>query len=234
MSALALSKALAVALACIPQAAPGRLAVSPDVILSVARTESGFDPLAIHDNATGAALHPAMLDEAVAVARRLIADGHRPDLGFAQINASNLGWTGLTVRTAFDPCASIQAEAKVLLAAYAGGTTDAARQAALLRALSAYNTGSPTAGAGYVQEVLASARKIIPALRLAGVGPYAPPAAVSVSPAPSVGPRDPNEPPAWDVWAHQAWEVRHAASAYPAGGHEAASVAALPASQGTN
>jgi type IV secretion system protein VirB1 len=178
MSSLAIGTALKVALACTPHAGAGQLAVSPDVLMSVAYTESALDPFAIHDNATGAIIHPATKAEAIARARRLITAGHRPDLGLMQINApTNLARTGLTVETAFDACASIHAGAQILLGGYQGGATTAAQQAAILRTFSAYNTGSPTAGLQtYVPIVLASAQRIIPALSAVGLGPYTPPA----------------------------------------------------------
>ena len=45
MSALTIGSALALALACSPQASPNKPAVSPDVLVSVAYTESGLDPI---------------------------------------------------------------------------------------------------------------------------------------------------------------------------------------------
>lgn len=150
---------------------------SPDVPLSVAYAESGWNPLAIHDNPTDQAILPATLDEAVRIASRLIAAGRNPDLGFMQINAMNLERAHLTVRTAFDACASLRAGDQILLDGYRGGATTKEQQTAILAALSSYNTGSSTAGLQtYVPRVLAAARKVIPALRLAGMQPFeAPP-----------------------------------------------------------
>jgi soluble lytic murein transglycosylase-like protein len=173
MSALAIDSALALALACSPQAGPTQPAVSPDVLISVASAESGLDPLAIHDNATGAVLHPKTKGRAIALAEQLIAGNHRPDLGLMQINSpTNLTRTGLTVESAFDACASIKAGAQVLLDGYQDGTTTREKEVAVLKALSAYNTGSSTAGlSSYVPSVLASARKVIPAFAALGLGP---------------------------------------------------------------
>jgi type IV secretion system protein VirB1 len=199
---LSVAAAAGLAMACIPTVGP-RPVVSPDVLLSVARVESGFDPLAIHDNRTGEALHPASKADAVALARRLIAAGHSIDLGLMQITSGNLGWLGLSVTAAFDPCASIRAGSRVLLAGYDGGTTTAEQQAAILRSLSRYNTGNAMAGLhSYVPLVLAAAEKTIPALRLAGVEPYAP---APMPPPPAERPA--GEPPDWDVTAHAEWEA---------------------------
>jgi type IV secretion system protein VirB1 len=119
------------ATACAPQVAPATLE-------AVAKTESGFDALAVHDNATGRTYQPASTDQAVGLARQLIAAGHSVDAGLLQINNHNFEWLGLTVATAFDPCRSIAAAAT------------------LLTAISRYNTGSPRAGFtnGYVDRVL--------------------------------------------------------------------------------
>jgi soluble lytic murein transglycosylase-like protein len=171
MSALTIGNALAIALACGPKVGPAQPSVSPDVLISVAYTESGLDPLAIHDNATGAVLHPGTRGDAIALADQLIASSHRPDLGLMQINSPvNLKRTGLTVETAFDPCASIRAGAQLLLDDYQDGATSREKQVAILRALSAYNTGSSTAGlTTYVPSVLASARKVIPSFAILGL-----------------------------------------------------------------
>jgi len=160
---LTAAAALALATACAPS-------VAPSTLLSVAFAESHWEPLAIHDNLTGGTILPASRPEAADIAARLIAEGHNPDLGLLQINAANLIRTGLTIQTAFDPCASMRAGAQILADGYRGGATTAAQQAALLRALSAYNTGSPTAGLRtYAPLVLAAARRVVPALRVAGL-----------------------------------------------------------------
>lgn len=170
---LTASAALALALACAPR-------VAPDVLLSVAYAESHWHTLAIHDNVTGDSFAPTSKQQAEQIASRLIAEGHNPDLGLLQINAANLARTGLTIVTAFDPCASMHAGAQVLLENYSGGATSGEQQTAILRALSAYNTGSAVAGLhAYAPLVLAAAQKVIPALRLPGVALYAAPAAAT-------------------------------------------------------
>ncbi len=179
------SVALTLALDCAPR-------VAPDVLLSVAYAESHWNPLAIHDNVTGEAFYPRSNREAAQLASRLIAQDHNPDLGLLQINTANLSRTGLSVATAFDACASMHAGAQILLSGYSGGRTSAAQQAAILRAFSTYNTGSPTAGLRtYAPVVLASAQKVIPSLLIPGVVRYAPrAAAVSVPHAGSCEPAE--------------------------------------------
>lgn len=191
--------------ACAPAAAPGTLA-------AVAATESGFDPLAIGDNTTGTSWRQGSREEAIALARSLIGDGHTVDLGLMQIDASNLAPLHLSLSEAFDPCASLSAGARVLATNYtpargAGAEIDSSEQAALQRALSRYNTGSPTKGFrnGYVARVLAAAKRVVPEIDLG--------ATVAEPSKPSTGPATPpwnvfNEStasaqpggPAWDVF----------------------------------
>jgi len=132
---LPLAVVTTLATTCAPQVAPTTLA-------AIARTESGFDPLAIGDNTAHRAYHPAAKPEAIALAAQLAAKGHDLDLGLMQINQRNFGWLGLAAGDAFEPCRSLAAGA------------------AVLTAFSRYNTGSPRAGFdnGYVARVLAAGR----------------------------------------------------------------------------
>ena len=96
-----LTASAALALACAPR-------VALDVLLSVAYAESPWHTLVIHDNVTGEAFAPTS-KEAEQISSWLISGGHDPDLGLLQINAANVSRSGLTVATAFDPCASMHA-----------------------------------------------------------------------------------------------------------------------------
>jgi type IV secretion system protein VirB1 len=111
------------AVTCAPQVAPATLA-------AIARTESGLDPLAIGDNTAHRAYHPPAKSEAIALAAQLAAEGHDLDLGLMQINQGNFGWLGLGASEAFEPCRSLSAGA------------------AVLTALSRYNTGKSLSPAG--------------------------------------------------------------------------------------
>jgi type IV secretion system protein VirB1 len=152
---------LATLLTLAPVCAP---AVAPSTLLAVARTESGFDPLAIGVNGQ----RPSRLSftsrtAAAEAARRLIANGQNIDLGLSQINARNLASLGLSIDAAFDPCRNLAASAKVL---QVGFTRAAPRpgeeQAGLRTALSYYNTGGPDRGFrnGYVRRVVAAAASL--------------------------------------------------------------------------
>ena len=164
MSVLALSAVLiGLSRQCAPSVAPGTL-------LTFAQAESGLDPLALHDNATGGSLQSRTKEQAVALASRLIGMGHSVDLGILQINSRNLPWLGLSVADAFELCPAMRASARILHAAYdpcvdAGGEP----QRCLREAASAYNTGTTTRGFenGYVRRIATVAERVIPEIRLA-------------------------------------------------------------------
>jgi type IV secretion system protein VirB1 len=84
MSALTVQAALALALHC----APG---VDPNLMVGIARHESGLDPTATHRNANGTT-----------------------DYGLLQINSANFGWLSLSVESSLDPCRSMAAGAAIL------------------------------------------------------------------------------------------------------------------------
>lgn len=179
-------------------------AVHPDTLAAVARAESGFNTLAIGDNTTRRSHAPATIEEAIAVATALLREGRSVDLGLMQINSANLFRLGMTVADAFDPCRSIAAGARVLVDGYRrpGAGDDA--QAAVLRALSHYNTGHPRRGFdnGYVMRVQGAAEVVVPAIRLRGETAGVPqrPAVPPTSPSPD----NSDAPPDWDVWARAA------------------------------
>lgn len=174
--------------------------VAPSTLASIARIESGFELLSIHDNTTGTSGVPATRDIAIQIASKLLGAGHSVDVGIMQINSANFARLGLTLEAAFDPCKSVAAGAAVLAGGYTGGDTHEGQQSALRVALSEYNTGDTQRGFtnGYVHKVELAARGIVPALDV-GV---APPATVSQPPRAAVpaAPIDPNAPPSWDVW----------------------------------
>jgi type IV secretion system protein VirB1 len=167
---------------------------------AVAQTESGLDPRALHDNTTNASEAPASLQVALTDVEQWIGRGHSVDLGLMQINSANLAALGMTTRSALDPCASLAGGAAVLQAAYGDSHTSAGQQAALLVALSRYNTGSPFKGIlnGYARRVIANA--------------HAATAAPSSSPVQTTTLADPKAPPSWDVWATAAYAQAHGAA----------------------
>lgn len=169
-------------------------AVSPHTLAAIAHAESRFEPLAIGVNRGAQIRQPRSAPEAVAVARRLIAEGANIDLGLAQINSANLSWLGLSVEDAFDPCRNLAAAATVLRTGFRPATDAASdRQAALRVALSRYNTGDPARGFrnGYVARVEASAARL-------GLGAMTPdPAEIPVQ---LTGAAEPERAAPWDVF----------------------------------
>lgn len=130
----------------------------PSVLRSVARIESNFDPLALRNNTKHISIAPTSVAASTEQAKRWISRGYSVDIGLMQINSRNLSALGMTIDDALDPCRSLEAGARILSAAYARGATVADRQAALLIALSRYNTGHALAGLanGYVGQVFSA------------------------------------------------------------------------------
>lgn len=188
---ISLPDALSLAAQCAP-------AVAAETLLSVVQVESGFDPLAIGVNGQPrVVVRAASASDAAEKASALIAAGRSIDLGLAQINSKNLGWLGLTVEAAFDPCRNLAAAARLLQAGYGQrGADTIGEQPALRMALSRYNTGDPVRGFhnGYVAKVTMAAARIVPAIQVAPGSP-APPTTTAKS-APS--------PPSWDVFGQTA------------------------------
>ena len=135
--------------------APG---VGPRTMSAIVNVESGGDPSALHDNATGRSYVGLGAAAAADRASALIAQGHSVDLGLAQINNANLTRVGLTVRDVFVPCENVRAGAFILDGSYRSASARFGNgQYALRRAIGAYNTGSLFAGYDYVASVLAAA-----------------------------------------------------------------------------
>ena len=172
--------------------------VAPETLAAVARTESNFTELAIHDNATRRSFAPASRDEAIALATDAISvQRHSVDLGLMQINSANLPRLGMSVADAFDPCRSLAAADRVLVAGYALPANQDGQQEALRQALSRYNTGNPVRGVanGYVARVQAAAEVVVPAIRL-----RAEPNEEARPKPPIAAPEPPSAPPSWDVY----------------------------------
>lgn len=143
--------------------------VAPETLISIVHTESRFNTLAIGVNSPGVRKPvPATRAQAIAAARRLIRQGYNIDLGLGQINSANLGWLGLSVEDAFEPCHNLAAAARVLTTNYQSVARFApSPDHAIATALSLYNTGDRRRGFrnGYVARVYASASTVIPLIR---------------------------------------------------------------------
>jgi type IV secretion system protein VirB1 len=132
------------------------------IIEAIIRTESEFNPLAIHVN-RGAKLarQPASRKEAVTWARWLQENGYSFDAGVMQINSANWGKLGLTPDNVFDACKNIRSGAELFTEYYSRAEANfRTTKTSLVAALSAYNTGDFTSGLknGYVSRVMGNTR----------------------------------------------------------------------------
>jgi len=171
-------------------------------LAAVARTESGFDVLTLHDNTTGHTYHPATREDAIASGVELATVGrHSLDVGLMQINSANLARLGLTLADAFDPCRNLAAADRVLVDGYTAPAPGQDPQPAVQQALSRYNTGDAARGVsnGYVGKVQASAELVVPALRLRGEATADQPGLLG-SGAPVTAQPLPPPPASWDVY----------------------------------
>ena len=146
----------ALAMACAPL-------VHASTAHAIVALESGFNPHAI--GVVGGVLErePRSRAEALATASRLQAKGWNFSVGLGQINVGNFARLGLTLETAFEPCANLAAMQAVLAECFDRASGKASRttsdQAALRRALSCYYSGNFTTGFdhGYVRRVVSRA-----------------------------------------------------------------------------
>lgn len=139
----------------IQQCAP---AVHPDTMQRIVRVESSANPYAIGVVGGRLTRQPRQLDEAVATARWLAEHGHNYSAGLTQVNQSNFARHGLTLESAFAPCANLRAGAAILQECFERARGRRSEQAALQAAFSCYYSGNFRTGFdhGYVTRVLAT------------------------------------------------------------------------------
>lgn len=149
-------------LACAPLVAPATAA-------ALVQTESGGNPHAIGVVDGYLVRQPRNKAEALATARSLQAQGMDYSVGLAQINRRNFARLGLTLDSAFEPCANLTAMQAVLGECFGRARStpptpsseQTSEQTALRMALSCYYSGNFQRGFrdGYVQRVLAASRE---------------------------------------------------------------------------
>jgi type IV secretion system protein VirB1 len=188
MTALAFAAAIALAQSCTVPDVPA------ENVLAVARQESGLMPWALHDDDARQGFRPTSAEQAISLAKRLMAQGHSVGVGLMQLTArSEAAFRtkfGVTVEDALnDPCQNIHAGAALLAANYHAAAS-ASRKAALA-ALQTYNSGSPTGAPDYAAAVVRIAARMP---SLAPAQPPRAPAAAEPPPAPSPA------PPRWDLF----------------------------------
>ena len=146
-----------------------------NTVLAVATTESAYHPYAISVNSPATLAkrigrpnqtvqlerQPLTLDEAVSWMRWLLRHGVTVSVGLLQVNTDNAARFGITPEQLFDPCTNITVGTQLLADAFVSQRQfDPNDQAALLRALSIYNTGTAQLGFynGYVAQILKNSR----------------------------------------------------------------------------
>ena len=132
--------------------------VHADTARALVAVESSFNPWAIGVVGGRLERQPRSRQEALATAKALKADGWNFSAGLGQINVRNFARLGLSLDTAFDPCANLAAMQEVLGTCFDRATAGqrGPPQAALQRALSCYYSGNFTTGLrhGYVGKVV--------------------------------------------------------------------------------
>lgn len=144
---------IALAAACAPL-------VDAGTARAVVQVESAFNAHAIGVVGGRLAHQPSTRVDAVETARALQAAGRNFSVGLAQINLHNFPALGLTVETAFEPCANLTAMQTLLLDCFKRASHSGnAPQRSLRQALSCYYSGNFTTGFehGYTRRVVRAA-----------------------------------------------------------------------------
>ncbi|HHY0602198.1 TPA: lytic transglycosylase domain-containing protein [Vibrio parahaemolyticus] len=119
--------------------------VHPATATQIIQHESGGKPWVLNVNALKGQKPPKFKQpnnqqDAIALARQFIQQGHTVDLGLMQINSNNLPHYRVTLEQIFDPCTNLRVGSTILYEGYqrALGTTKNP-QIALQKALSIYS-----------------------------------------------------------------------------------------------
>ena len=117
--------------------------VAPSTMHSVITVESAGNPYAIGVVGGRLARQPRNKAEAIATAQALERAGWNFSVGTAQVNKKNFKKYGLTLETAFDTCANLNAGARILQGCYESSLKSAQGNANfhLARAFSCYYSG---------------------------------------------------------------------------------------------
>lgn len=136
--------------------------VAPSTMNAIIQTESKGNPLAISLNHGYRLTYQAKsYSQAKAWVEYLEKHHYNFDVGLGQVNIVNIKKFGFSPVDALDPCTNIKMSAKVLAKSYESALAKSATQNdALLKAISAYNTGNYRKGFsnGYVYKVVKNAK----------------------------------------------------------------------------
>lgn len=135
--------------------------VHPSTAHAIVSAESSLNPHAIGVVAGSLQRQPRNIEEALATARALRAQGRNFSVGLAQINVRNLDRFGMSVADGFDACKNLQAMQAILSECFERAGSKDESQASLRRSLSCYYSGNFTTGFrhGYVSRVIRNAQQ---------------------------------------------------------------------------
>lgn len=131
--------------------------VAPTTMVTLIRTESKGNPLALGLNGARLRFQPRSESQAIAWVRYLDKHNYNYDVGLGQVNSKNIRKLKLKPEQLFNPCLNIKVSAYILTQNYLQAKKIVKDpQVALGRALSIYNTGNQYNGYnnGYIERVL--------------------------------------------------------------------------------
>ncbi|MDD3267539.1 MAG: lytic transglycosylase domain-containing protein [Burkholderiales bacterium] len=131
--------------------------VAPTTMLTLVKTESGKNPIAIGLNGARLLAQPKNQSQAIAWIKYLDKHNYNFDVGLGQINIKNIRKYKLQPEALLNPCLNLKISGEILTKNYIAAKKNTKDpQYALRKALSTYNTGNQYSGFnnGYVVKVL--------------------------------------------------------------------------------
>lgn len=135
--------------------------VAPSTMVTLIKTESRGNPLAIGLNGAKLKYQPKSESQAIAWIKYLDQHGYNYDVGLGQINVRNIKKYKLGPEKLFNPCLNVKVAGQILTGNYISSLKKTSNQQLALRyALSMYNTGNSYSGFsnGYLERVLMNIR----------------------------------------------------------------------------
>ena len=129
--------------------------VHPETIVAIIEHESSGNPFALRNNTLSKSFYPADIIEAKKLINQFLNQQYSVDIGLMQINSWWLNHYKLSPEKLLDSCVNLQIGGAILTDNYQRFSQQQSSIPVLYQALSAYNTGSPTAGFNYVNQLLA-------------------------------------------------------------------------------
>lgn len=137
--------------------------VAPSTMIAIIKTESNYNPLAININNKGQRLRyqARSTEQAIMWVNYLENHNYNFDVGLGQVNIKNIKRYGYHARDLLEPCLNLKISGHILTQNYnAAKNKSSSSGDALLKAISAYNTGNYRSGFsnGYVKKVVYNAK----------------------------------------------------------------------------